>query len=82
MKISNASGIEIVLEAMNQHNENRNLCEEGCGLLRNMATEENVMKITSIRGIEIVLKVMNQHIKSGGICKNGCGVLKNVTTTC
>ena len=37
MKAGTAGAIEIVVKAINTHIDDANVCEEGCGALRNMA---------------------------------------------
>ena len=37
MKVEAAGGIEAVVKAINAHISNADVCEQGCGALRNMA---------------------------------------------
>ena len=73
------SGIKVILDAMKRHEANADVQQCGCGVLRNLATnDDNKKTIAKMGGIKLILDAMKRHEANADVQESGCCVLGNL----
>ena len=66
----------MILNAMDKYQENKNVQENGCGALMNLACDDdNQKRIANEGGTKVILNAMKNH-DSSRMQKYGCGALQ------
>lgn len=82
--IHDHGGIEVLLQAMQDHSGSEALCEIGLSALASMAAgSENATGtirsyIQMLGGVELMFKIMHQHLESPDVMSQGCRMLANM----
>ena len=68
--------MKVILDAMKRHKANANVQENGCAVLRSLASnEDNQKTIAKMGGIKVILDAMKRHEVNADVQKNGCDAL-------
>lgn len=81
LKSHKFGGIDVVLNAMKNHNDNANIQKHGCHALCNLSYDDDENKnIIQVRdGIHIIIDAMKNHANIADVQENGCAVLCNLS---
>ena len=77
VKIAEAGGIEVAIEAMKKHSGVAGVQDNGCCMLGNLAANnpDNQVKIAEKGGIELAIEALKRHPGVAVVQKQGCYVL-------
>ena len=80
-KITDAGGIEIILNAARNHNDDTELLSQSFSALGNISAlnSENKQKIAHLQGIETIVCSMRAHVYDPVLQERACGLLFNLS---
>ena len=80
-EITDAGGIEIILNAARNHNEDTELLSQSFSALGNISAlnSDNKQKIAHLQGIETIVSSMREHVYDPVLQERACGLLFNLS---
>eukprot|EP01121_Diplochlamys_sp_Union-15-3_P000784 TRINITY_DN10656_c0_g1_i1.p1 TRINITY_DN10656_c0_g1~~TRINITY_DN10656_c0_g1_i1.p1 ORF type:complete len:112 (-),score=19.81 TRINITY_DN10656_c0_g1_i1:198-509(-) len=78
--IAEEDGIRYITEAMKLHSGNEEVQNSACGVLRNLAlNDQNKVIIADAGGIKFIIEAMKNHELAAAVQEVACGALWNLS---